>query len=103
MEFVIPNSTFFHVSVFGAWLCEAIVSLGDPGMSVEVLKRQLQDTDSKFVVCFDGSRAKVFQALDELKLLNSIQVIVMELACPKVGQDLPISEPKFQFLKGDNK
>ena len=44
VEFVIPNSTLYHVLVFGAWLCGAIVSLGDPEMSLSALKTQLIDT-----------------------------------------------------------
>ena len=44
VEFVIPNSTLYHVLVFGAWLCGATVSLGDPEMSLSALKTQLIDT-----------------------------------------------------------
>ena len=102
VEFVIPNCTNYHVIVFGAWLCEGIVSLADPGLSLKVLKAHLQDTNATFVVCYDGSRNTVFRALQELDLLGKVQVIVVELACPKDDQDLPIqeSELKFQFMNG---
>ena len=103
VEFVIPNCTNYHVIVFGAWLCEGIVSLADPGLSLKVLKAHLQDTNATFVVCYDGSRNTVYQALKQLDLLGKIQVIVVELACPKDNQDLPIiqeSESNFQFLNG---
>ena len=42
--------------VFGAWLCEGIVSLADPELSLKVLKAHLQDTKASFVICYDGSR-----------------------------------------------
>ena len=102
VEFVIPNCTNYHVIVFAAWLCEGIVSLADPGLSLKVLKAHLQDTNATFVVCYDGSRNTVFHALQELDLLGKVQVIVVELACPKDDQDLPIqeSELKFQFMNG---
>ena len=103
VEFVIPNCTNYHVIVFGAWLCEGIVSLADPGLSLKVLKAHLQDTNATFVVCYDGSRNTVYQALKQLDLLGKIKVIVVELACPKDNQDLPInqeSESNFQFLNG---
>ena len=100
VEFLIPNSTNYHTIVFGAWLCEAIVSLADPALSLKVLKTHLQDTEASFVVCYDGSRSTVHQALDELGLLGKVQVIVVELACPKDNQDLPITEPNFYFLNG---
>ena len=72
-------------------------------MSLKVLKAHLQDTNATFVVCYDGSRNTVYQALQQLDLLGKIQVIVVELACPKDNQDLPIiqeSESNFQFLNG---
>ena len=56
VEFVIPNSTNYHVIIFGVWLCEGIASLADPGLSLKVLKAHLQDTKASFVMCYDGSR-----------------------------------------------
>ena len=85
---------------FGAWLCEAVVSLGNPAMSVPDLKTHLEDTNATFVVCYEESRKCVYQALDELDLLGKVQVIVVELACPNDNQDLPIMESGFQFLSG---
>ena len=42
------------------------------------------------------------QALNELDLMGKVKVIIMELACPKKDQDLPVSnnEIGFQFMKG---
>ena len=56
VEFVIPNSTNYHVIIFGVWLCEGIASLADPGLSLKVLKAHLQDTKASFVMCYEGSR-----------------------------------------------
>ena len=99
VHFVIPNNTEYHITVIGAWLCEATVSLGDPGLSLKVMETQLKDTQAKFVICFDGSRKVVYEALKNLQLLGQVQVLVLELACPMQGQDQPIIEPRFQFYK----
>ena len=99
VHFVIPNNTEYHITVIGAWLCEATVSLGDPGLSLKVMETQLKDTQAKFVICFDGSRKVVYEALKNLQLLGQVQVLVLELACPMQGQDQPIIEPGFQFYK----
>ena len=99
VHLVIPNNTEYHITVIGAWLCEATVSLGDPGLSLKVMETQLKDTQAKFVVCFDGSRKVVHEALKNLHLLGQVQVLVLELACPRQGQDQPIIEPGFRFYK----
>ena len=95
-----PNSTYFHVLVFGAWLCEAIVSLGDPDMSVFALETQIKDTNANFVICYEGSRKNVYEALKNANLLEKIKVIVLELVCPVFGQDEKITEPNFVFFEG---
>ena len=42
------------------------------------------------------------QALNELDLMGKVKVIIMELACPKKEQDIPVSDTEsgFQFMKG---
>ena len=67
VHFVIPNNTEYHITVIGAWICEATVSLGDPGLSLKVMETQLKDTQAKFVICFDGSRKVVYEALKNLQ------------------------------------
>ena len=42
----------------GVWLCEGINSVGDPGLSVPVMKTQFKDTNAKIVICYEGSRKK---------------------------------------------
>ena len=102
VHLAIPNSTENHCIAFGVWLCEAIVSLGDPGLSENVLKTQLRETKAKMVVCFEGCRKVIFNALKEMDLLGKIAVVVIPLACPKANQDLPIVEEGFQFFDGKN-
>lgn len=101
VHLAIPNSTENHCIAIGAWLCEAIVSLGDPGLSVNVLKTQLKETNAKMIVCFEGSRKVILNAIKEMNLLGKVVVVVMPLACPEMGQDLPITEEGFQFFQGD--
>ena len=74
------------------------MSLGDPDLSVSVLKTQLQDTQAKFIICYDGSRKKVFDALKDCDLLGKIQVIVLEKSCPSLEEDWPIKEEGFIFF-----
>ena len=100
VEFVIPNNSHYHVIVFAAWLCEAIVSLSDPEMSVPILKNHVNETKASFIICYDGSRSNVKSALEELGLMGKVKVVVLELACPKDSQDIAISEENFQFFKG---
>ena len=102
VEFAIPNNTHYHTIVFGAWMCEAIVSLSDPEMSVPILKNHLCETKASFVICYDGSKSNVKAALEELGLIGKVKVIVLELACPKNSQDTLISEDDFQVFKGKN-
>ena len=63
------------------------------------MKTQLIDTNAKMVICYEKSRNIVYEALKDLGLLGKVTVIVLELACPKQGQDRPITEPGFQFFK----
>ena len=42
VHFVIPNNTEYHNLALGVWTCEGTLSLGDPDLSVPVLKTQLK-------------------------------------------------------------
>ena len=57
---------------------------------------------SQFFAINTISVGTVVQALNELDLMGKVKVIIMELACPKKDQDLPVSsnEIGFQFMKG---
>jgi hypothetical protein len=54
VHFAIPNCTEYHTIAIGVWLCEAITSLGDPGVSGSVLKTHLEDTKAKMIICYQG-------------------------------------------------
>ena len=86
VHLLIPNCTDYHCFAFGSWICEAVVSAADPGVSVEVLKVQLEDLkDTKVIVCYQESRKVTLKALQEIGKLGSIKVIVLEKACPDKG------------------
>ena len=87
VHFLLPNCTDYHALVIGVWMCNGIVSLGDPGLSTPILKTQLQETKSKFVVCFQGSGQVLHQALKEIE--ERIQVIILpsNLDEPVIDQD----------------
>ena len=99
VHLVLPNSTNFHVIVFGAWLSEAIVSLGDPQLSVEALKSQIIDTKANFVVCYETSMKSVYEALIQLDLLEKIKVVVIELAFPNISNAFN-EKTNFLYFKG---
>ena len=99
VHLVIPNNTNFHVIVFGAWLCEAIVSLGDPQLSVEALKSQILDTKANFIVCYETSMKSVYEALIQLDLMEKIKVVVIELAFPNISNAFN-EKTNFLYFKG---
>ena len=76
---VIPNSTENHIIAVGLWLCEAVVSLGDPGLSVKVLASQLMDTKAKMIICYAKSRSTVIKALEQIGLMEKVKVICMDV------------------------
>ena len=83
--------------VLGVWLCEGINSCADPGLSVNVLKTQFEDTNAKFIVCYEGSRKNVHEALIQNGKLGITKVIILEKACPELDEDQPITEEGFEF------
>ena len=42
VHFVIPNNTEYHCLALGVWSCEGVISLGDPELSISVLKTQIE-------------------------------------------------------------
>ena len=82
----------------GVWLCEGINSVGDPGLSVPVMKTQFKDTNAKIVICYEGSRKKVYEALSQMGQLGKTQVLVLEKACPEENEDAPVTEEGFTFV-----
>ena len=99
---LLPNCTEYHAIVSGIWMCEGIASLGDPDVTSDGLRSQLQDTKAKFIMCYEGSRSTVYQALKDEDLIGHVQVIILEKACPESHEDAPVSEPGFKFYNGNN-
>ena len=96
VHFAIPNCTEYHALTVGVWMCNGVCSLGDPGLAMPMLKTQLEETNAKFVVCYQGSKLTLEQALKEINKDN-IKVIVLDQDDPKdpfesfkdfIGQDL---------------
>ena len=83
----------------GVWLCEAINSCADPGLSSTVLETQFEDTNAKIVICYEGSRKRVYETLVQSGRLDKTKVIVLEKSCPDENEDQPITEKGFTFVR----
>ena len=59
----------------------------------------MKETKAKFIICYDGSRKNVVDALNQTNLLGKIKVIVLEKACPTLEEDWPTLEEGFVFCK----
>ena len=57
----------------------------------------MKETQAKFIICYDGSRKNVVDALNQTDLLGKIKVIVLEKACPTLEEDWPTTEEGFVF------
>ena len=96
VHFAIPNNTEYHSMAIGVWLCEGVNSCADPGSYVAVLNSQFEDTKAKIVICYEGSRKRVYETLSQNGNLGKTQVIILEKACPNENDDLPIVEEGFK-------
>lgn len=101
VHLLLPNCTNYQSFAFGAWMCEAIVSAADPGVSPKVLKSQLEDFEDtiKVIVCYQESRDVTFKVLKELGILGKVKVIVLKKACPEEKDDPPIFAEGFEFYE----
>ena len=59
----------------------------------------MKETQAKFIICYEGSRKNVVDALNQTNLLGKIKVIVLEKACPNLEEDWPAKEDGFVFYK----
>ena len=57
----------------------------------------MKETQAKFIICYDGSRKNVVDALNQTDLLGKTKVIVLEKACPTLEEDWPAKEDGFVF------
>ena len=63
------------------------------------MKKQMKDTNAKFIICFEANRKTVFDCLTELQWINDTKVIVLEKSMPDQNEDLPITEANFEFYQ----
>ena len=75
VHLVVPGSCEMFVPVLGAWLLRAVVSPGDPGLSVDVISCQMGQANAKVVFCCQASLKKVRKAVGLLDA--EIPIIVM--------------------------
>ena len=62
------------------------------------MKKQMEDTHAKFIICYELNRKTVFECLNQLNRINEVKVIVLEKSLPNENEDLPITEhPNFRF------
>ena len=76
VQLVMPGSCEMFVPVLGAWLLRAVVSPGDPGLSVEVISCQMGQADAKIVFCCQATLQKVKMAVGLLDA--EIPIVVMD-------------------------
>ena len=74
VHFVIPNNTEYHSLALGVWTCEGTLSLGDPDLSVSVLKTQLKASKlfsiaKNWVKCWSPFAFEIFSWLTLMVLL----------------------------------
>lgn len=73
----LPNTTSYFYPVFGAWLCRAVVSLGDPTLNPEVTASQIEETKAKFIVCCQQNLERTLEARKIAGKADSAKVIVV--------------------------
>ena len=76
VQLVMPGSCEMFVPVLGAWLLRAVVSPGDPGLSVEVISCQMGQADAKLVFCCRETLQRVKNAVGLLDA--KIPILVMD-------------------------
>jgi len=86
----------FYWPVFGAWICGARVSVGDPGLSVELIRGQMEDTRAGIVVTTAEAAPKFVQANRLLKESFRVRHILVIDRDP--WEDLPLETSSFRAL-----
>ena len=72
VHILLPNSSQYYFPVFGTWILQGLVSPADPGLSPEVLARQLEDAGTKVIFCCVNALERVKYAREVLKNLIPI-------------------------------
>ena len=72
--------------MFGTWLCGGVVSVGDPSLSIDLLRDQLSDLNATLVVTSRNHLAKFLAANQLLEEGARVQILVMDA---EPGTSLP--------------
>lgn len=88
------SSLDFYWPVFGAWLCGARMSVADPGLPMELIRGQLEDTGASIVVTNAEAAPKFVEAKAQVS-----HVLVIDR---DPGQDLPPGTTSFRALFNDD-
>ncbi len=75
----LPNTTEYHYNVYGAWLCQATVSTGDPCLRQSSIASQLEDVKPKIVVCSMVNKDVILSAIEEAKLTDTANLLVLSM------------------------
>ncbi len=79
IAFFLPNTTEYHYNVFGAWLCKATVSTGDPSLKQNSLAQQLEVIKPKIIICTASNRDAIRAALEQIDLAGVPKLLVLSL------------------------
>eukprot|EP00095_Tigriopus_kingsejongensis_P007378 maker-scaffold37_size504123-snap-gene-4.16 protein:Tk07378 transcript:maker-scaffold37_size504123-snap-gene-4.16-mRNA-1 annotation:"luciferin 4-monooxygenase" len=78
LHLALPNTTEYFFPVLGTFLCQGVVSLGDPDLKPELMRYQILESRAKFVVCHPGNLAQVRKATRDLM----VKILVVR-DCPE--------------------
>ena len=78
VHILLPNSSQYYFPVFGTWILQQVfVFPADPGLSNEVLARQLEDAGTKEIFCCVNTLEKLKSARKVLN--NKIPIVVLDI------------------------
>eukprot|EP00090_Calanus_glacialis_P011500 TRINITY_DN19894_c0_g1_i1.p1 TRINITY_DN19894_c0_g1~~TRINITY_DN19894_c0_g1_i1.p1 ORF type:complete len:554 (+),score=150.15 TRINITY_DN19894_c0_g1_i1:62-1723(+) len=77
VHIMLPNTSQYYFPVFGTWILQGVVSPADPGLSPQVLARQLEDAGTKVIFCCQSTLGKVMSARKELE--KEIPIVVFDI------------------------
>ena len=76
VHFVVPGNAEMYFPIIGTWLLCGVVSPADPGLSVEVLVAQMEEANTKVVLCCLATLDKMEKVRERLG--RDIALIVMD-------------------------
>ena len=100
VHIMLANSTEYFFPVFGAMLCRAVASLASTALPAKSISHQLEDTETKLVVCQESAKERILEALDILGKRDEIKVLVMDFGFED-KEDRKNNLYSFQSLMND--